>query len=72
MDTRTDKRMKRGSQALTDIRHGAHITDDKSPPALKLAAKREDGRRGAGFISPACITAWYSDLTQTCSTERRF
>ena len=42
MDTRTGKRRKRGSQVLSDIRHGAHITDDKSPPALELAAKRED------------------------------
>jgi hypothetical protein len=42
MNTRNDERKKRSAQVLTDIRHGAHITEDMSPPAVELAAKRED------------------------------
>jgi hypothetical protein len=34
--------MKRGGQVLSGIRHGGHVTEDKSPPAVELAAKRED------------------------------
>jgi hypothetical protein len=39
-----DKRQfnKKRGQVLTEIRHGAHITEDKSPSAVELAAKRED------------------------------
>jgi Animal haem peroxidase len=33
---------KKRGQVLTDIRHGAHITEDKSPSTAELAAKRED------------------------------
>ena len=42
MNTKNDKRNKRGSQVLTDIRHGTHIATDKSQSAVELAAKRED------------------------------
>ena len=42
MNTRNDERKKRSAQVLTDIRHGAHITEDTSPRAVELAAKRED------------------------------
>jgi hypothetical protein len=34
--------MKRGGQVLSGITHGGHVTEDKSPPAVELAAKRED------------------------------
>jgi heme peroxidase len=34
--------MKRGGQVLSDITHGGHILEDKSPPGVALAAKRED------------------------------
>ena len=30
------------AQVLTDIKHGGHINEDTSPPAVELAAKRED------------------------------
>ena len=42
MNTRRNEREKRSAQVLTDIRHGAHITEDTSQPAVELAAKRED------------------------------
>src|SRR5918992_68888 len=34
--------MKRGGQVLSSITHGGHVTEDKSPSAVELAAKRED------------------------------
>jgi hypothetical protein len=34
--------MKRSGQVLSGIRHGAHVSKDESPPAVELAAKRED------------------------------
>lgn len=42
MNTRNDERKGRSAQVLTDITHGAHITEDTSQPAVELAAKRED------------------------------
>jgi hypothetical protein len=42
MDTRNEKRKKRGPQVLTDVWHGGHITEDKSLPGVELASKRED------------------------------
>jgi hypothetical protein len=38
----TSERKERSAQVLMDIRHGAHITEDTSPPAVELAATRED------------------------------
>jgi hypothetical protein len=38
----TSDQKERSAQVLMDIRHGAHITEDTSPPAVELAATRED------------------------------
>ena len=35
-------KMKRSGQVLLGIRHGAHVSKEESPPAVELAAKRED------------------------------
>jgi hypothetical protein len=34
----TSERKERSAQVLMDIRHGGHITEDTSPPAVELAA----------------------------------
>ena len=63
MDTRNEKRKKRGPQVLTDVRHGGHITEDKSLPGVELAAKREDitllkdAVAGSAMVETACAAA---------------
>jgi len=63
MDTRNEKRKKRGPQVLTDVRHGGHITEDKSLPGVELAAKREDitllkdALAGSAMVETACAAA---------------
>jgi Animal haem peroxidase len=63
MDTRNEKRKKRGPQVLTDVRHGGHITEDKSLPGVELAAKREDitllkdAVAGSAMAETACAAA---------------
>jgi Animal haem peroxidase len=63
MGTRNEKRKKRGPQVLTDVRHGGHITEDKSLPGVELAAKREDitllkdAVAGSAMVETACAAA---------------
>jgi hypothetical protein len=53
--------MKRGGQVLSGITHGGHVDEDKSRPAVELAAKREDitllKDAVAGFARPGTAGA---------------
>jgi hypothetical protein len=56
MDTRMFSRKRRG-QVLTEVRHGSHVTEDNSAPAVERAATREDLTRLQDVVAGSAVVA---------------